>query len=82
METPAVATAKAPAWHEALPAPRNTSPGSITRDELLELLKEGNGEVNQRFVLVDVRRADYEVRFGILFHRPTVASVGLGSLVV
>jgi hypothetical protein len=61
---------KTPAWHDSLPAPKSKNPGSITRQELLLLLqaqaaqeseRQAAGEEKQKFVLVDVRRTDYEV---------------------
>ncbi|KAF3224900.1 hypothetical protein TWF106_003343 [Orbilia oligospora] len=44
-------------WHAAFPSPRTTKPGALTRKDVLELLqKEGTKD----FVLVDLRRNDYE----------------------
>lgn len=54
--------ANASPWHAAYPAPRNTEPGKITREELLELLKTNGKVAGRDFVLVDLRRNDYEVR--------------------
>lgn len=50
-------------WHAAFPTPRSAQPGWITRETLLGKLKHdaGNG-VAKRFLLVDLRRTDYEVR--------------------
>ena len=47
-------------WHAAYPAPTTTQPGAVSREEMLELL--GTGVVGKDYVLVDLRRNDYEVR--------------------
>lgn len=47
-------------WHAAFPTPRNTTPKSISREELLQCLKEGQ-QPGKDFLLVDLRRADFEV---------------------
>merc|ERR1712230_318937 len=59
MATPSTAPAKEPAWHASLPAPRNSTPDSISRDELLEMFSKKDRSVKD-FVLVDLRRTDYE----------------------
>ena len=46
-------------WHAAYPAPTTTQPGAVSREEMLELL--GTGVVGKDYVLVDLRRNDYEV---------------------
>jgi arsenical-resistance protein 2 len=51
---------KIPAWHEAYPPPRNTSPSTIERQELLAQLQMGK-QPGVDFLLVDLRRTDYEV---------------------
>ncbi|KAI0965813.1 Rhodanese-like domain-containing protein [Xylaria arbuscula] len=45
-------------WHAAFPAPKTTEPASLTREQVLERLRTGG--VGRDFVLVDVRRNDYE----------------------
>ncbi|KAJ4163572.1 hypothetical protein LMH87_005293 [Akanthomyces muscarius] len=48
-------------WHAAFPTPRNAQPGCITRETLLGKLKHDAGDgVAKRFLLVDLRRTDYE----------------------
>lgn len=47
-------------WHAAYPAPRGAAP-SISREELLQWIREGK-QAGKDFVLVDLRRTDYEVR--------------------
>lgn len=47
-------------WHEAFPAPRTTAP-TISRQEVLQWFREGK-KPGKDFVLVDLRRADHEVR--------------------
>ncbi|PVH88204.1 Rhodanese-like protein [Cadophora sp. DSE1049] len=59
MATSCAPPAKAPAaWHASLPAPRNSTPDSITREELLDLFSKKDRSVKD-FVLVDLRRTDY-----------------------
>lgn len=53
-----MSTDQAP-WHAAFPAPRTTA-ATLPRQELLQWLKEGK-QPGKDFVLVDLRRADYEV---------------------
>lgn len=50
-----------PPWYAAYPAPSNKSPASITREQVLSMLKEENSSVQKDFVLVDLRRIDHEV---------------------
>jgi arsenical-resistance protein 2 len=45
-------------WHANLPAPKSTA-ASISRQDLLTLFSEKT--VGKDFVLVDLRRTDYEV---------------------
>ncbi|KAK4112897.1 Rhodanese-like protein, partial [Canariomyces notabilis] len=53
-------------WHAAYPAPRNSQPDGITREEVLDLLKsklvvtDGKASGPRDFVLVDLRRNDHE----------------------
>ncbi|RYP18311.1 hypothetical protein DL765_004031 [Monosporascus sp. GIB2] len=48
-------------WHEAYPAPKEVNPKTITRAELLALLKENGGSISGGdFVLVDLRRMDHK----------------------
>ena len=47
-------------WHAVYPSPRNSSPASISRTELLHLFRTGK-QPGTDFVLVDLRRTDYEV---------------------
>ncbi|KAK5050434.1 hypothetical protein LTR84_003715 [Exophiala bonariae] len=50
---------KAPAWHEAYPPPRNASPPTIAREDLLTKLQMGK-QPGIDFLLVDLRRTDHE----------------------
>lgn len=45
-------------WHAAFPAPKS-SPEPVSKEELLAWLKDGK-EGGKDFVLVDLRRTDYE----------------------
>lgn len=46
-------------WHAAFPAPKSVAP-SISREEFLQWIREGK-QAGKDFVLVDLRRNDYEV---------------------
>lgn len=51
-------------WHAAFPAPKSTA-ATVSRDEVLPLIKERKAkgpDAPVDFVLVDLRRADHEVR--------------------
>lgn len=48
-------------WHAAYPEPRNSKRETITREEVLDMMKNG-GVAGRDFILVDLRRADHEVR--------------------
>jgi arsenical-resistance protein 2 len=48
-------------WYAAYPAPQITA-SSVTRETLLSWMKEGK-RAGKDFVLVDLRRTDYEVSF-------------------
>lgn len=50
-------------WHASYPAPRTVAP-SLSRQELLQWFREGK-RAGTDFVLVDVRRTDFEVCRGI-----------------
>ncbi|KAI0401932.1 Rhodanese-like domain-containing protein [Xylaria palmicola] len=45
-------------WHASFPTPKTTKPASLTPDEVLSMLRAGG--VGRDFVLVDIRRNDYE----------------------
>lgn len=49
-------------WHAAYPAPKTTAAG-LTRETLLSWMLEGK-VAGKDFVLVDLRRTDFEVRSG------------------
>lgn len=54
-----------PPWHAAYPAPKAT-PETLPCHELLQWFREGM-QLGRDFVLVDVRRTDFEVCLFILF---------------
>ncbi|KAI1421566.1 Rhodanese-like domain-containing protein [Xylaria sp. FL1777] len=45
-------------WHAAFPAPKTAKPASLTREEVLAKLRAA--DTGRDFILVDVRRNDYE----------------------
>jgi hypothetical protein len=59
-ETQPAAAAEERSWHEAYPAPQAEA-RPITAPAVLDLLRS-SVEAEPSFVLVDVRRTDYEVR--------------------
>ncbi|KAF2009477.1 Rhodanese-like protein [Aaosphaeria arxii CBS 175.79] len=48
-----------PPWHAAYPAPRN-SPATISREEVLDMIKRSVETSTSDYVLVDLRRNDHE----------------------
>ncbi|KAK3177467.1 hypothetical protein K4F52_009758 [Lecanicillium sp. MT-2017a] len=72
-----MATCSTPAeapWHAAYPSPRSTKAAGITRQELLKKMEDsGNdGTKPKNFLLVDLRRTDYEVRACLSFGHATL----------
>lgn len=61
-----------PPWHAAYPAPQST-PAALPREELLQWFREGK-QAGKDFVLVDVRRTDFEVIINTLSCGLLVAS--------
>ncbi|EMD64594.1 hypothetical protein GGP41_003120 [Bipolaris sorokiniana] len=54
-------SASSPApWHAAYPAPRNSQPEAIRREDVLEIMKLGQNKAGKDYVLVDLRRNDHE----------------------
>jgi arsenical-resistance protein 2 len=49
-----------PSWHAIFPAPRST-PASIRREDVLDMMKQSAESSDKDFFLVDLRRNDYEV---------------------
>ena len=47
-------------WHAAYPAPKSKA-ASLSRQELLQWFRDGK-QAGKDFILIDVRRTDYEVR--------------------
>ncbi|KAI0912756.1 Rhodanese-like domain-containing protein [Ustulina deusta] len=45
-------------WHAAFPAAKTAKPAALSREEVLDRLRAGG--VGRDFILVDVRRNDYE----------------------
>lgn len=62
-------------WHAAYPTPDGT-PASISREELLQYMREG-AVPGRDFLLVDLRRNDHEVPEGQI---PTTSSVYVPQL--
>jgi len=47
-------------WHAAYPSPRDAQLKSLTREQVLEMLKSGASVLGKDFLLIDVRRNDHE----------------------
>lgn len=47
-------------WHAAYPTPKNESPETITRQDILGLLRAAENP-QKDFVLIDLRRTDHKV---------------------
>ncbi|KAJ9130440.1 hypothetical protein NKR23_g12202 [Pleurostoma richardsiae] len=47
-------------WYAAYPAPRNSQPAAITREKLLKMIKGSESVAGKDFILVDLRRTDYQ----------------------
>lgn len=47
-------------WHTAFPTPIS-SPSSITREEMYDLIKAQSDLSQRKFLVVDVRRTDFDV---------------------
>lgn len=77
---PDLSNKTSPPWYAAYPAPRHLQPGCVTREELLWMLKGGANVAGRDFLLVDLRRADYEVRFLRVWCRVVSHGLLLGSL--
>lgn len=70
----AIESQTTPPWHAAYPPPKNSSPESISRAELLQLLHlhynnsdRHETKTKKDFVLIDLRRMDHEVSSIIYF---------------
>lgn len=58
-----------PAWHEKYPQPRTEVPKSISKETFLARLKSGEN-AGVSFLLVDLRRNDYEVHIRPVKDKP------------
>jgi arsenical-resistance protein 2 len=59
MATESIASSPSP-WHAAFPTPRNT-PATIGREDVLDMIKQSAKNSTRDYVLIDLRRNDYEV---------------------
>lgn len=48
-------------WHAAYPSPLCKTPAAMTRQEVLNMIKDGKNIAGKTYVLVDLRRTDHEV---------------------
>ncbi|KAH7230645.1 Rhodanese-like domain-containing protein [Fusarium redolens] len=47
-------------WHAAYPPPLNKTPAAMTRQEVLEVMKDSKNIAGKNYVLIDLRRTDHE----------------------
>ncbi|KAK2685403.1 hypothetical protein QWA68_015970 [Fusarium oxysporum] len=47
-------------WHAAYPPPLNKTPTAMTRQEVLEVMKDSKNIAGKNYVLIDLRRTDHE----------------------
>ncbi|KAK2136081.1 Rhodanese-like domain-containing protein [Fusarium oxysporum II5] len=47
-------------WHAAYPPPLNKTPAAMTRQAVLEMMKDSKNIAGKDYVLIDLRRADRE----------------------
>lgn len=70
---------EAPApWHAAFPAPKDVELGALSREEVLQMVKNADKGARD-FVLVDVRRNDHEVSIPIPLLDESRGIVSLGD---
>jgi arsenical-resistance protein 2 len=48
-------------WHAAYPSPLCKTPAAMTRQEVLNMIKDSKNIAGKNYVLVDLRRTDHEV---------------------
>ena len=48
-------------WHAAYPPPLNKTPAAMTRQAVLEMMKDGKNIAGKNYILIDLRRTDHEV---------------------
>lgn len=69
MATASTASTPSP-WHAAYPTPRN-SPATISREEVLDMIKRSAETPSRDYVLIDLRRTDYEVELTTTLQVPS-----------
>ncbi|EXL39431.1 hypothetical protein FOCG_17967, partial [Fusarium oxysporum f. sp. radicis-lycopersici 26381] len=47
-------------WHAAYPPPLNKTPAAMTRQAVLEMMKDSKNIAGKNYVLIDLRRTDHE----------------------
>jgi arsenical-resistance protein 2 len=48
-------------WHAAYPSPLGKTPAAMTRQEVLNMIKDSKNIAGKEYVLIDLRRTDHEV---------------------
>lgn len=52
-------------WHAAFPSPKRQEPETMTRAEVLKMMKEDESVAGKDQLLVDLRRTDHQVCYGL-----------------
>lgn len=52
-------------WHAAFPSPNRQEPETITRGELLKMMKEDESVAGKDYLLVDLRGTDHQVGYSL-----------------
>jgi hypothetical protein len=50
-------------WHSVYPPPRDVELKYVTREAVLQMMKDSESTTAKDFLLIDLRRTDHEVRF-------------------
>ncbi|KAG4267537.1 major facilitator superfamily transporter [Fusarium proliferatum] len=62
-------------WHAAYPPPLNKTPAAMTRQAVLEMMKDSKNIAGKNYVLFDLRRTDHEVAPTFAFPDITITRV-------
>lgn len=52
-------------WHAAFPSPKRQEPETMTRGEVLKMMKDDGSVAGKDYLLVDLRRTDHQVCYSL-----------------
>ncbi|KAF5227099.1 hypothetical protein FANTH_14870, partial [Fusarium anthophilum] len=52
-------------WHAAYPPPCSKTPGAMTRQAVLEMMKDSKNIAGKDYILIDLRRTDHETLYSL-----------------